>query len=80
MTSIKYQILFSDSFVFRKMGGDFWEGCSYFGTELSVGLDPLLFNLFVSFIFQMFFFSNGSSFVGDGRNNLGTRLAVRLDS
>ena len=51
------------------MGGDFWKGCSYFGTELSVGLDPLLFNLFVSSIFQMFFLVMVHSFVGDGRNN-----------
>ena len=55
MTYIEYQSLFyyffSDFFFFRKMGGDFWEGCSYFGTELSVGLDPLLFKLFASFIF-----------------------------
>ena len=68
MTSIENQTpffnFFSDSFFFRKMGGEFWAGCSYFGTELSVGLDPLLFELFVSFIFQMFFFSNGSFFCG----------------
>ena len=60
---ILFYNFFSDSFVFRKMGGDFWKGCSYLGTELSVGLDPLIFKLFVSFIFQIFF-SNGSFFCG----------------
>ena len=62
------------------MGGDFWEGCSYFGTELLVGRYPLLFKLFVSLFFRCFFLVMGHSFVGDGRNNLGTRLAVRLKS
>ena len=51
------------------MGGDFWEGCSYFGSELSVGLDTQFLKLFVSSIFQMFFLVMGHSFVGDGRNN-----------
>ena len=51
------------------MVGDFWEGCSYFGTELSVELDPVLFNLFISSIFEMFFLVMVYSFVGDGRYN-----------
>ena len=51
------------------MWGDFLEGCSYFGNEFSVVLDPLLFKLIGSSIFQMFFLVMGHSFVGDGRNN-----------
>ena len=46
-------LLFSDLFFFRKIGGEFWEDCFYFGTELSVALHPLLchdfFSLFLDF-------------------------------
>ena len=37
------------------MGGELWEGCSYFGTELSVGLDPLLSHYFFLLFFRFFF-------------------------
>ena len=59
---------FSDSFLFRKMGGEFLEGFSYFGTELSVGLDHLLFIIFFLLFFR-FFLNIGSFFVLNGRNN-----------
>ena len=43
----------SDSFFLRKMGGEFWEGCSYFGTELSV----VLFIIVSSSIFLKFYWA-----------------------
>ena len=60
MTFIKYQTLFilklfSRSLFLEKMGGELWERCSYFGTMLSVGLDPLLYVIF-SLFFNFFFF------------------------
>ena len=49
------------------MRGEFWESYSYFGTELSVGLDPLLFKHF------FFYFSDlkkmGHSFVANAMHN-----------
>ena len=36
------------------MGGELWEGCSYFGTELSIGLDPLIFHYFFLLFFIFF--------------------------
>ena len=51
------------------MGGEFWEGFSYFGTELSVGLDFLLFHYFFHFFLQIFVLKMGHSFVENGRNN-----------
>ena len=41
--------------LFRKMGGEFWESFSYFGTELSVRLDPQFFFHEFSFSFFRFF-------------------------
>ena len=46
------------------MGGAFWKGCSYFGTDLSVGLDPLLLHFF-SFYFLDFFVVSGKAGVSN---------------
>ena len=49
------------------MGGEFWESCFYFGTELSVGLDPLLLHDF--FFYFSDFLKIDQSFVGNARHN-----------
>ena len=36
------------------MGGEFLEDFSYFDTELSVGLDPLVFHYFFLLLFRFF--------------------------
>ena len=37
------------------MGGEFLEGFSYFGTELSAGLDPLPFHYFFFYFSYLYF-------------------------